>query len=137
VCKELGPEFGVFGVCMGHQCIGQVFGGDIVRAPCGLMHGKSSPVWHTEGDTILRGLTSPFQAGPAHSPPHCLLMMHRYNSPPPPRWPAHSPPHCLLIVHQYTLAASSSLACPLAPSLFAHGAPGLGGECGRCVRVHW
>ena len=114
MCKELGPEFGVFGVCMGHQCIGQVFGGDIVRAPCGLMHGKSSPVWHTEGDTILRGLTSPFQAGPAHSPPHCLL-----------------------IVHQYTLAASSSLACPLAPSLFAHGAPGLGGECGRCVRVHW
>ena len=47
-CEKLGPEFGVFGVCMGHQCIGQVFGGTIVRAPCGLMHGKSSPVWHTE-----------------------------------------------------------------------------------------
>ena len=42
--KTLGPKFGVFGVCMGHQCIGQVFGGDIIRAPCGLMHGKSSPV---------------------------------------------------------------------------------------------
>ena len=42
--RELGPEFGVFGVCMGHQCIGQVFGGSIIRAPCGLMHGKSSQV---------------------------------------------------------------------------------------------
>ena len=66
-CKELGPEFGVFGVCMGHQCIGQVFGGDIVRAPCGLMHGKQSPVWHTEGDTILAGLASPFMAARYHS----------------------------------------------------------------------
>jgi anthranilate synthase component 2 len=34
--------------CRGHQCIGQVFGGDIIKAPCGLMHGKQSPVWHTE-----------------------------------------------------------------------------------------
>lgn len=67
VCEKLGPEFGVFGVCMGHQCIGQVFGGDIVRAPCGLMHGKQSPVWHSEGDTILRGLASPFQAARYHS----------------------------------------------------------------------
>ena len=52
-----GPEFGVFGVCMGHQCIGQVFGGTVVRAPCGLMHGKSSPVWHTEEEgQLLHGL---------------------------------------------------------------------------------
>ena len=66
--EKLGPEFGVFGVCMGHQCIGQVFGGNIVRAPCGLMHGKSSPVWHTEDDsTMLHGLTSPFQAARYHS----------------------------------------------------------------------
>ena len=68
VVRELGPEFGVFGVCMGHQCIGQVFGGDIVRAPTGLMHGKSSPVWHaTDADTLLRGLPSPFQAARYHS----------------------------------------------------------------------
>jgi len=67
VCEKLGPEFGVFGVCMGHQCIGQVFGGDIVRAPGGLMHGKQSPVFHTEADTILRGLSSPFQAARYHS----------------------------------------------------------------------
>jgi len=68
VCEKLGPEFGVFGVCMGHQCIGQVFGGTIVRAPCGLMHGKSSPVWHTEAEeTMLSGLPSPFQAARYHS----------------------------------------------------------------------
>jgi len=68
VVRDLGPEFGVFGVCMGHQCIGQVFGGNIVRAPTGLMHGKSSPVYHREGaDTILRGLPSPFQAARYHS----------------------------------------------------------------------
>ena len=67
-CEKLGPEFGVFGVCMGHQCIGQVFGGTIVRAPCGLMHGKSSPVWHTEdAATMLAGLPSPFQAARYHS----------------------------------------------------------------------
>ena len=68
VVRELGPEFGVFGVCMGHQCIGQVFGGDIVRAPTGLMHGKSSPVTHrTDLDTVLSGLPSPFQAARYHS----------------------------------------------------------------------
>ena len=73
--KELGPEFGVFGVCMGHQCIGQVFGGRIIRAPCGLMHGKSSPVWHKDtndddddaGPTLLHGLPSPFEAARYHS----------------------------------------------------------------------
>ena len=46
----------------------QVFGGTIVRAPCGLMHGKSSPVWHTEAEeTMLSGLPSPFQAARYHS----------------------------------------------------------------------
>ena len=67
--RELGPEFGVFGVCMGHQCIGQVFGGSIIRAPCGLMHGKSSKVWHKEEDknTLLTGLPSPFMAARYHS----------------------------------------------------------------------
>ena len=69
VVRELGPEFGVFGVCMGHQCIGQVFGGNIVRAPTGLMHGKSSPVTHVVDDegTLLHGLPSPFQAARYHS----------------------------------------------------------------------
>lgn len=47
VVKELGPDVPVFGVCMGHQCIGQSFGGRIIRAPCGVMHGKTSDVYHT------------------------------------------------------------------------------------------
>ena len=69
VVRELGPEFGVFGVCMGHQCIGQVFGGNIVRAPRGLMHGKSSPVTRVDDDagTVLCGLPTPFQAARYHS----------------------------------------------------------------------
>ncbi len=47
VVRELGPRLPLFGVCMGHQCIGEVFGGRVVRAPCGVMHGKVSPVTHT------------------------------------------------------------------------------------------
>jgi anthranilate/para-aminobenzoate synthase component II len=46
IVRELGPRIPVFGVCMGHQCIGQVFGGAIVRAPGGVMHGKTSLVYH-------------------------------------------------------------------------------------------
>ena len=51
--RELGPDFPIFGVCMGHQCIGQVFGGDVVRAPSGVMHGKTSPVHHN-GTGLLK-----------------------------------------------------------------------------------
>lgn len=47
VIAQLGPHFPVFGVCMGHQCIGQSFGGRVIRAPCGVMHGKTSDVFHT------------------------------------------------------------------------------------------
>lgn len=50
--QELGPILPIFGVCMGHQCIGQVFGGKIVRAPSGVMHGKSSPVYHRNLGTL-------------------------------------------------------------------------------------
>ena len=61
--EKLGPAgFPVFGVCMGHQCIGQVFGGDVVRAPSGVMHGKTSPVWHTNTG-LLEGLDNPFKCG--------------------------------------------------------------------------
>jgi len=45
--RELGPRMPLFGVCMGHQCIGEVFGGQVVRAPSGVMHGKVSAVTHT------------------------------------------------------------------------------------------
>ena len=66
VCKELGPKFPLFGVCMGHQCIGQAFGGNVIRAPSGLMHGKSSPVFHS-GIGILKDMPTPFKAARYHS----------------------------------------------------------------------
>jgi len=65
-CRELGPDFPLFGVCMGHQCIGEAFGGKIVRAPTGLMHGKTSPVTH-DNTGVLEGLPSPFGAARYHS----------------------------------------------------------------------
>ena len=62
---RMGGRVPVFGVCLGHQCIGQVFGGDVVRAPA-VMHGKTSMVHHT-GMGVLAGLPSPFQATRYHS----------------------------------------------------------------------
>jgi len=55
----------VLGVCLGHQCIGQVYGGDVVRAPK-VMHGKTSEIRHT-GVGVLAGLPSPFTATRYHS----------------------------------------------------------------------
>ena len=50
----------ILGVCLGHQSIGQVFGGKVIRAPR-LMHGKTSEIFH-DGRTIFRGVRSPFTA---------------------------------------------------------------------------
>lgn len=66
VCAKLGPSFPIFGVCMGHQCIGQAFGGDVIRAPSGLMHGMSSSVQHT-GVGLLENMPDPFDAARYHS----------------------------------------------------------------------
>lgn len=54
----------LFGVCLGHQAIGQIFGGKIVRVPP--MHGKTSDIYHEE-QSVFKGLPSPFQATRYHS----------------------------------------------------------------------
>jgi len=63
--RQFGPHTPVLGVCLGHQCIGQVFGAEVVRADR-LMHGKTSPILH-EGDGVFRGLPIPFEATRYHS----------------------------------------------------------------------
>lgn len=65
IIKELGPKLPVLGVCLGHQAIGQIFGGRVIAAPV-LMHGKTSEIHHT-GEGIFQGLDKPFNATRYHS----------------------------------------------------------------------
>ncbi len=65
VIKTLGSQIPILGVCLGHQCIGQVFGAQVVRSPQ-LMHGKTSRVFH-DGRTIFRNIENPFTATRYHS----------------------------------------------------------------------
>jgi anthranilate synthase/aminodeoxychorismate synthase-like glutamine amidotransferase len=65
VLREFGPMTPIFGVCLGHQCIGEVYGGQVTRAPR-LMHGKTSRVYHNSKGVFF-GVPSPFQATRYHS----------------------------------------------------------------------
>jgi anthranilate synthase/aminodeoxychorismate synthase-like glutamine amidotransferase len=65
VIRELAGEIPILGVCLGHQAIGQVFGGDVVAAPT-LMHGKTSSIHH-DGRGVFAGLPDPFVATRYHS----------------------------------------------------------------------
>jgi len=63
--RELGPETPILGVCLGHQCIGEAYGGRVVRAPK-VMHGKLSQVEH-DGKGVFAGLPNPITATRYHS----------------------------------------------------------------------
>ena len=65
VIRAFGPSTPILGVCLGHQCIGDVYGGAVVRADR-LMHGKTSPILH-DGKGVFAGLPSPFEATRYHS----------------------------------------------------------------------
>ena len=65
VIEQFGGSIPILGVCLGHQCIGQAYGGEIVHAKQ-IMHGKTSMVHH-DGKGLFRGLQNPFQATRYHS----------------------------------------------------------------------
>jgi anthranilate synthase/aminodeoxychorismate synthase-like glutamine amidotransferase len=65
VIKTFGQRIPILGVCLGHQCIGEVYGGQVVRADR-LMHGKTSPILH-KGRGVFKDLPSPFEATRYHS----------------------------------------------------------------------
>ena len=63
--REASPRIPILGVCLGHQAIGEVFGGEVVRAPTPV-HGKVAEIFH-KGETLFHGLPSPFKATRYHS----------------------------------------------------------------------
>lgn len=65
VIRELGATTPILGVCLGHQCIGQAYGGVVLRADR-LMHGKTSLIYHKD-DALFDGVPSPFEATRYHS----------------------------------------------------------------------
>jgi anthranilate synthase/aminodeoxychorismate synthase-like glutamine amidotransferase len=75
VIERFGPQIPLLGVCLGHQAIGQVYGGRVIRAP-EPMHGKTSLIYHRE-QGVLHALPSPFEANRYHS-----LIVERESLPP-------------------------------------------------------
>ena len=65
VIRRFAPSVPILGVCLGHQCIGHVYGGEVVRNDR-IMHGKTSPIHH-DGQGVFRGLSNPFEATRYHS----------------------------------------------------------------------
>ena len=65
IIERFGPHIPLLGVCLGHQAIGQVYGGRVIRAP-EPMHGKTSLIYH-HGQGVLSGLPEPFEANRYHS----------------------------------------------------------------------
>ena len=65
IIERFGPSIPLLGVCLGHQAIGQVYGGRVIRAP-EPMHGKTSMMYH-EGQGVFRSLPAPFEANRYHS----------------------------------------------------------------------
>jgi anthranilate synthase component 2 len=63
--REASAKIPIFGVCLGHQAIGEAFGGEVVRAPSPI-HGKIADIIH-EGEAVFHGLPSPFKATRYHS----------------------------------------------------------------------
>ena len=85
VIRQLGTELPILGICLGHQAIGEAYGGLVVHAP-ELMHGKTSMIYH-DGDTILSDIPNPFEATRYHSLivdeatlPDCLTVTARASS---------------------------------------------------------
>lgn len=65
IIQQLGAEIPLLGICLGHQAIGEAYGGKVVHAPQ-LMHGKTSMIYH-QGDAIFADVPSPFEATRYHS----------------------------------------------------------------------
>ena len=65
IIQRFAPTVPILGVCLGHQCIGHVFGGNVIRN-YRVMHGKTSPIYHDD-QGVFRGLSNPFEATRYHS----------------------------------------------------------------------